>query len=76
MAWTEEEVGLIMKELSRPNHAEVIPSGIAIQIKNAGIRGSPYSLRHTACTRLCRLAKGDLAVVQSIIGHRTPFPGW
>ena len=48
-----------------------VKQAIAIQIKNAGIRGSPYSLRHTACTRLCRLAKGDLAVVQSISGHRT-----
>lgn len=48
-----------------------LKQAIAIQIKNAGIRGSPYSLRHTACTRLCRLAQGDLAVVQSITGHRT-----
>ena len=48
-----------------------LKQAIAIQIKNAGLRGSPYSLRHTACTRLCRLAKGDLAVVQSITGHRT-----
>ena len=48
-----------------------LKQAIAIQIKNAGLRGSPYSLRHTACTRLCRLAKGDLGVVQSITGHRT-----
>ena len=48
-----------------------LKQAIAIQIKKAGIRGSPYSLRHTACTRLCRMAKGDLAVVQSITGHRT-----
>ena len=48
-----------------------LKQAIAIQIKKAGIRGTPYSLRHTACTRLCRMAKGDLAVVQSITGHRT-----
>lgn len=45
--------------------------GLESQIQKAGIRGTPYTLRHTACTRLCRLAKGDLAVVQSITGHRT-----
>jgi integrase len=48
-----------------------LKQAIAIQIQKAGIRGSPYSLRHTACTRLCRMANGDLAVVQSITGHRT-----
>ena len=48
-----------------------LKQAIAIQIKNAGLCGSPYSLRHTAHTQLCRLAKGDLAVVQSITGHRT-----
>jgi hypothetical protein len=35
-------------------------AAVAIQIQNADIRGSPYSLLHFACTRLYRLTKGDL----------------
>ena len=30
-----------------------------------------YCSRHTACTRLIYMAKGDLPLVQSITGHRT-----
>jgi len=40
-------------------------------IDRAKLPGTAYSARHTACTRLVRLARGDLALVQSISGHRT-----
>lgn len=43
---------------------------IKVLIERARIPGVTYSGRHTACTRLVRLSKGDLAQVQSITGHR------
>lgn len=40
-------------------------------IRRAKLPGTAYCCRHTACTRLIVLAKGDLPLVQSITGHRT-----
>jgi integrase len=40
-------------------------------IQRAKLPGTAYCCRHTACTRLIFLAKGDLPLVQSITGHRT-----
>lgn len=40
-------------------------------IQRARLPGTAYCCRHTACTRLIFLAKGDLPLVQSITGHRT-----
>jgi site-specific recombinase XerD len=40
-------------------------------IQRAQLPGTAYCCRHTACTRLVFLAKGDLPLVQSISGHRT-----
>jgi len=38
-------------------------------IKAVGLNGTPYSSRHTACTRICQLANGDIPTIQSIIAH-------
>ena len=40
-------------------------------IQRARLPGTAYCCRHTACSRLIFLAKGDLPLVQSITGHRT-----
>ena len=40
-------------------------------IQRAKLPGTAYCCRHTACTRLIFMAKGDLPLVQSITGHRT-----
>lgn len=40
-------------------------------IQRARLPGTAYCSRHTACTRLVFLAKGDLPLVQSVTGHRT-----
>ena len=44
---------------------------ITVLIQRAKLPGTAYCSRHTACTRLVYLAKGDLPLVQSITGHRT-----
>lgn len=40
-------------------------------IDRAKLPGTAYCCRHTACSRLIVLAKGDLPLVQAITGHRT-----
>ena len=40
-------------------------------VQRAKLPGTAYCCRHTACSHLIFLAKGDLALVQSITGHRT-----
>lgn len=44
---------------------------VTVLIQRAGLPGTAYCCRHTACSRLIVLAKGDLPLVQSITGHRT-----
>jgi site-specific recombinase XerD len=44
---------------------------ITVLIQRSRLPGTAYCCRHTACTRLIYLAKGDLPLVQSITGHRT-----
>ena len=44
---------------------------ITVLLQRAKLPGTAYCCRHTACTRLIYLAKGDLPLVQSITGHRT-----
>lgn len=44
---------------------------MTVLIQRAKLPGMAYCCRHTACTRLVYLAKGELPLVQSITGHRT-----
>ncbi len=44
---------------------------VTVLIERAKLPGTAYCCRHTACSRLIVLAKGDLPLVQSITGHRT-----
>ena len=40
-------------------------------LKRLGLPGYLYSSRHTAATRICRDARGNLPVIMRITGHRT-----
>lgn len=51
--------------------ADALENILTKAIKAVGLEGTPYSTRHTACTRICRLANGDIPTIQSITGHLT-----